>query len=209
MIKNEQLNRFKLNIKPEILPGFNGKLNKTINPIVHQADKHFSIAFHFPHQRLKSLSTASGFTSSIETSKYYLRKYFLANIEVLKRRNKPSNPCIDGNYDKEILQRTTKLIGCKPPVYKLGDNITSTCNKKRTLDFQIALINKYHPPPCTSIQSISEFHGEMDVPAEWMKGSNSVLMLDIHIQNQYYKQMVYRQDYSLESLIGNSGGYIG
>ena len=60
LFRNEQINQFRLYIKPEILPGFNGKLNKTIKPIVHQAEKHFSVAFHYPHQKLKSMSFRNG-----------------------------------------------------------------------------------------------------------------------------------------------------
>jgi hypothetical protein len=204
-IRNEQINRFKLIIKAELLPGY--KKKKTIKPILHQANDDFSVVFHYPNQRFKSLSTASGFTSSIESSKHYLRKYFLANIEVLRRRNKPSKPCVDGKYDEEIIRQTMDSIGCKPPTIKLGDNTTSACNNETTFEFQSSLINKPHHPPCESIQSISEFHGEGD--GRWATGDEGKLMLEIHIQNQYYKEMVYNQAYTLESLIGNSGGYIG
>lgn len=209
-IRNKQINRFRLYIEPEMLPGVNIKNNNTIKPILHQTRKDFSIAFHYPHQTFKSLSTASGFTSSIDTSQNYLRKYFLANIEVLRRRNKPSKPCINGEYDKEIIQRTIEAIGCKPPTIKLGDNVTSVCNNETTPQFQNALFNNYHPPPCEIIQSISEFHGESD-ETDWLMTTNykGKLMLEVHILNEYYKEMVYRKEYTLESLIGNAGGYIG
>ena len=201
-IKNEQVNRFTLYIKPELLPG------KTIKPIDQQKD--FFIAFHYPRQTLRALSTASGFSSSIDISQHYRRQFKLANIEVLRRRNKPSKPCIDGGYDEEIIQRTIESFGCKPRTIKLGDRTNSACNYNSTLQFQSSLINNQHPPPCKGIQSITEFHGELDL-TEWLKTTDyeGRLMLEIQIQDPYYKEMVYREAYPIESLIGNSGGYIG
>ena len=102
-------------------------------------------------------------------------------------------------------------IGCKPSTVKLDNNSTPACNDEGTFEFETALYTPKtpHPPPCESIQSLSEFHGEED--GRWLKGKGheGIFMIQIHIQNQYYKEMVYKEEYILESLIGESGGYIG
>ena len=35
------------------------------------------------------------------------------------------------------------------------------------------------------------------------------LKFEVHLQNQYYKEMTYIEEYTFEMLVGNIGGYIG
>ena len=114
-IPNEKIDEFQIYIKPTI---FGGKMKPDKNQ--------FSVSFHYPYQKSKSLSTEAGWKSKFNISRFYRRKYYVANIELLKRRNKANYPCIQERYDQQLIQETIEAIGCKPMDIKQG-NETKFC----------------------------------------------------------------------------------
>ena len=178
--------------------------------------------FHFPHQKLRALSTGSGFKSLLTSADYYTRQYYLSSIEVLRRRDKPERPCIKADkyglgYDEKIMERTIEKIGCKPPTIHIGGSIfsneTKLCNETENREFKKILTDDtLHPPPCVSILSMSESHAEED--QTWMADQNppwnqSVFNHEIYFQNDEFKDIEYLRKYTDESLMGNVGGVIG
>ena len=237
-LKKEKITRIRLMINPIMvrysLPNHpkDGPLKPTLFETIPTLRKAatFSMHYHYPHQMLKALSTGSGFKPSIESADYYARKYYLANIEVLRRRHKPERPCIENEmmknyderghevmryiekgYDEKILQRTIAKVGCKPPTVKLGGPIPF-CNQTKYSEFQKALTNdSFHPPPCDSIQSMSEWHGEED-QTYWRNNKNwneSKLIHEIYFEDVIFKEIQYLKKYTEDSLMGNVGGIIG
>ena len=212
--KNEKVHRLKFTINPEMLPGFSQ--SGVIMPQKHQKNQYsfsdFSVYFHFPNQKLTSFTIGNGFSSSITQTKYYARKYFLANIEVVKRRSRPNKPCYDGNYDEKITLDTINAIGCKPAFGYFGD-IAPVCNKTQNIEFQMTLLNdELHPPPCHSIESFYEGHGEEEQTYYQDKAppqNRSKLMIEIYFQDDHFKEITYIEEYTIESLVGTAGGYIG
>ena len=59
-------------------------------------------------------------------------------------------------------------------------------------------------PPCIGLRSMYEWHGEK-VESE----TNRRVIYDVKFTDDFYKKIVYHQAYTVELLIGNSGGYIG
>ena len=75
---------------------------------------------------------------------------------------------------------------------------------------------KEYPPPCESIQGLYEWHGEGDKAAirkfchrYGNNCENSDLIVEIIFTNEFYKEIVYSKKYTFETLIGNTGGYVG
>ena len=212
-IDKQTIKQLTLFINPEIVPKFGTKTNYMIKAkdwqtLDLQQISKFSIYFHYPNQYLKALTSKTGFTPDIEETKYYARKYYLSHIEVLRRRQKSSAPCVDGNYDDEIEKSIIAAFDCKPPTIQPGANV-SDCKGLDTTKFQNELINNDHPPPCEKIRSISVREGEED--QVWWENwdSDPKLMIEIYFDDEEFRTIQYVKDYTTTSLVGNTGGYIG
>ena len=68
---------------------------------------------------------------------------------------------------------------------------------------------KVPDPPCIGLRSMYEWHGEEDITLKDGFYKDPKVVMDIKFTDDFYKEIVYIQAYTLESLIGNSGGYIG
>ena len=178
----------------------------------------YDVNIHYEHQKLKSLSTKSGFQSKYGAVTFgqYRRKYHLTNFEVLRRRNKRNNPCLDGPYDEQAIQYAVTTIGCKSSLLEIGNEkkLCDTLEDFKKLHLQ--LISNDQPHPCTQIQSMNEWQEEKLVlnstsfEFRTLRVSNSTtLVIEINFLDDFYKEFIYLKAYTLESLIGNAGGYIG
>ena len=181
--------------------------------------RQYSVSFHYPNQKMKSLSTEDGWESKYYNASNYARKYYLANIEVLRRRKKQTTLCVDGHYDAQRVHDAIKATGCKPSIIVMG-NETRNCEKlEEYYRFEEQLDSYDHAPPCTELQSMNEWHGEKllnDKDTKKLREANeilrkaiSILTIEIHFTDDIFKEFIYLKAYSIESLIGNSGGYIG
>ena len=208
-IANEKIEGWTLAINPE----FFGKYHLKKVPLEQQ----FSVHFHYPYQTRNFLSTfVPSDKEYYNSSMRYHMNYYLSNIEVLKRRNKRSRPCIEGPYDDKIIQKTIKRIGCAPAFLK-AKNTTTLCNGMDYLAFIDELKEKDHPPPCKTIKSMDEwhktskkeictkFHTQKCTRYETLKK----ILIHIHFLDDVFKEIVYTKVYSLESLVANIGGYVG
>jgi hypothetical protein len=101
----------------------NGKL---LGHKIYPQKRQYFVSFHYPNQKMKSLSTEDGWESKYSNASNYARKYYLANIEVLRRRKKRATLCVDGHYDEQRIHDAIKTIGCKPSIIVLG-NETRNC----------------------------------------------------------------------------------
>ena len=196
----EKLKQFNLHVRPSIF---------LESPVVRPRKNQFSVSFHYPNQKIKSISQNNGWNSKFERSKFYERKYYITNIEVLTRRSKPNDPCIEGNYDDTIGHDAAEFAGCVPLGIKVG-NKTNICQKKNDIrKFQRYMNEMDHTPPCVQIRSMDQGNGEFDTnqTTGWKK--NPRLVLQFYLPESFYKDITYVKAYTVESLIGNAGGYIG
>lgn len=214
-IKNVNVNSFILHLDPYNLFGINKTENtEMINPQEYQ--KYFRLYFHYPHQKLLALSRRSIFQSAINSSLQYNRQHFLKNIEVLRRRDKRSQPCIaEKEYDNIAIQETVEAFGCKLPNIDIENN-ASICNGKViSSKFYNAIFKNQHRPPCQGIQTINiedkEFETMERKKTNEKKASKVLrkLVHRIYFEDDYFKEMIYIKDYTFLSLFANVGGYIG
>ena len=143
----------------------------------------------------------------------------MANVEILKRRKKRTIPCVDIQYDEHRIQEAIKTIGCKPSVIEIG-NGTKHCDTLEEYNrFEEELALQDYAPPCREIQSLNAWHGEdamtqkhVDVLRSHngiLRNGKYILLIQVHFTNDIFKEVIYLKAYTIESLIGNAGGYIG
>ena len=179
--------------------------------------KQFSVHYHYPHQTMKSISMLEQkFGKSEKKVDKYMKRFFVASVEVIRRRNKRSAPCIEGWYDDVILKSAMRASGCKSSVIITNDSYPICNTTQSFLEFNMAWKVKEYPPPCESIQGLYEWHGEGDKAAirkfchrYGNTCENSDLIVEIIFTNEFYKEIVYSKKYTFETLIGNTGGYVG
>ena len=156
-IKNEKIRKFGIVLDARIFK------EKNIWPRKNQ----YSVSFHAPHQKRKSLSTRTGWESKYDDKvETYERMYYLENIEVLKRRDKRSSRCIKDRYDETIVQNAINLVGCKLSIPKTDNKMKYCKTRKEYERFQRYLTSNDHSPPCKELQSISKWHGEKALKKE-------------------------------------------
>ena len=220
-LSDEILERMDISIDPDIFKTKHGhNLDKNIDKT--KLEDYFTVSFHLPHQRRKNVFRNVETQSIYNQSLCYHRVYSVSNIEILKRRNKPSSICIDGPYDEMVLQRVIQSIGCKPAFIK-SMNGTKLCkSKEEILSFEKVLYKTKHPPPCKCIKSVYETQTTTQTPigrkisskpnlshCNGAKKAINRFSITIRILDDIYKETVYSKLYTIETMVGNTGGYIG
>ena len=214
-MENVQVNSFILRMHPYRLFGIKFKENiERIKP--KQYESSYRMYFHYPHQKLLAMSSSSGFQSSLDISLQYNRQHWLKSIEVLRRRDKRSHPCIsDYEYDEKIIKETIESFGCKLPNIDPRNNASICKDKMLSSKFFNALYKKQHHPPCHRIQTINIMDKEYETFEKKKdndeQASKIIRKLNhrINFEDNYFKEMIYIKDYTFLSLFANAGGYIG
>ena len=172
-IPGEKIEMIDLKINPQVFQQKEGNI-----PL---SSRKFSIHYHFPHQKMTSLTKPNGWVSEItRKTKDYARKHYIGNIEVLRRRNKDGNPCIEGEYDDQITLMAAQEVGCKHPVSKIS---YQNCSNKEDIEkfnhelYDVDPTIKYLPP-CRSLISLSEWQGEESKQCKSFCQTNSKYMWD-------------------------------
>ena len=137
--------------------------------------------------------------------KAYTMNFKLRQLEIVRKRNKWSDPCIsdDLNYDEIILTEHLEKVGCKAPYQKTTKDL-AICNSKDTLygakhdarEFQNSRA------ACTSASTITFTYEEVDLHFD------DKFFSYIYFPGQI-KEIVMVQAVDIHSAIGNVGGYIG
>ena len=189
----------------------------------------FSIYLHFPHQRIRARSADFGWTSKYAANKkqpkFYTKSYFIENIEVLKRRNKRTKPCINDNYDDAMNEYAIKRVGCKNPANS-SKMEAPYCKTKESFDEFKSFVNNNNKRttvstnnrdsliPCDELQSFfNRIEEKEEVPEilqkKFKEQGKGLIDIEIVFLGELYKQIIYVKSFGFESMIGNGGGYIG
>ena len=133
--------------------------------------------------------------------------FIVKQIEILRRRNKRSYPCIPDslNYDETILDYHLQKVGCKAPYQKTAKDWTVCESKKKikeaNFDFHEIMKSK---PACVSAETINYIPQKLELN---MYGKD-VIHADIVFPDRF-KEILMVKAVDIHSAIGNSGGYIG
>jgi hypothetical protein len=164
-INDEDIFNLRLNIKPEIFYS-----RKYVEP---NKDK-VSIWFHYPNQKLRAFQLVKK-DSPIERSKFYQMKIYVSAVEVLRQRNKPATPCIDGKYDELATQHAMKSAKCKHAGISIGNNTPVCTSKMAYRAFKNALYKKENYSPCQGIQFLN-IRYEEKTKYLWRKPVKSLIL---------------------------------
>ena len=140
----------------------------------------------------------------------------LKGMEVLKRRNKTSSPCID--YDGHglftLLNRSSKSIGCMPIGWEIPTNLPYCLENKLNGNIEALLSAlqyleyNHDTNPCRSIQDI-QIEYNVDDSMNACENDDETLQI-IAIYNKFlFKEMRMVRAYTVWNLISSIGVIIG
>ena len=211
------------------------KLNTSIfdNGIRPRRDD-FRIMFSFMNQQYASFAAYFGewpVRSIEEKNAPYNMFFFLKQMEILRYRKKSGDDCDDSDdYDRIIKENMINKIGCHPLYWTFDNESTPVCSKKEQfMEFNAEHFDKAtryrhngtYLHPCREFQKFQIEHGDVN---DYFAGgtvnvsskTNSTDMedknwfqIEYQVRVQTFKEIVQIRAYTLQSLVGNVGGYIG
>lgn len=162
----------------------------------------FLVYFHYPGQRFTSYYTIKyEWDSKINNSNPYYMKFDVKDVEVIKHRNKPQQPCIDDwrNYDQVIMDDIMLKAGCRPPHWDTTQNL-SWCSKpeqmKHFKDQPTTTKVQSFDHPCNVIESLHYTYYEKEFPKQ-LKGSKDIFFIFknlVYIPNHFIIDTFYIKD---------------
>ena len=165
------------------------------------------VSFNLPNQFIRNFGGNKPVKWRTD-SKRGIDIFEITSVELLKRRNKRNEPCMDQwmSYDKIVEQRHVEDVGCRAPYQTLytGYPVCNTTEKMRESLFHGLKLTHEHPHPCQEMPNIALNYG-FDHAEEHFGH-------DIPIYVSYpdkWKIVTQSQLVDIHALIGNVGGYIG
>ena len=129
----------------------------------------------------------------------------MSSIEVLKRRNKMSNPCVEDwmHYDDLVLNTHISSVECESPYQRQNGKLCTTKREMKSSQYEVDIAKaKYLPPPCQEITDVKyKTNKLLNLP-------DRVPVVSFIYPN-LMKLISQNQSVNIHALIGNIGGYIG
>jgi hypothetical protein len=212
-------------------------LNNSIFPNgIRPSSGRFLLSFHYPHQIIRSSTTmySDWMSRNNETVDYYVLNFHIISIEIIKRRKNGDEACYPWkNYDNTVKEDVMRSVGCRPPYWKSRYE-HRLCNSKMELSdiinqysMKVYQDSKFQPyiPPCIEMKKIevqnseisgkeskNSFNKDIHEKVIGNSGSNNTNLFLIHAlfwKVSDFKEIRQIKAYSLQTMIGNAGGYIG
>ena len=113
---------------------------------------------HYPGQLLLSEKTIKYSWPSRERYDSFMMRFIIKGVEVLKRRNKGSRPCLEDweNYDNNVQMEHINNVGCRSP-YQNSSTTIPLCNNKDKISKSQLNLNwdpLVRPLPCKTMEKI-------------------------------------------------------
>ena len=195
----------------------------------------FLAMFHYPDQIIRSLGTMRHQWQSRKNASdnYYVMSFSLKDVELLKRRRNGEETCYNWEqYDSKMQENTIKSVGCQPPYWKSNQNYPNCSSRKQLANIilQHKLFNlednrfQTYVPPCIEIKKMEltfvetsdkkskiKYHDNIYHQFEENAGTAQgwFIIKTTFWRLTTFKEMKQIKAYSLQSFIGNAGGYIG
>ena len=174
----------------------------------------FEVWFHYPKQLLESWHLGMGKwfwphrdgNSSIN----YVMVFERSKMEVLQRRNKRNEPCIEDwkNHDDYVIQEIIARAGCRPPYWKSKG--VRLCSSKEEMKKVLPPLTKHdyldYTPPCRSVTNLPFSFQEID---ENLSRDPAYFRISMTSADTTFKNIEHLVEYTGQNLVGNIGGYLG
>ena len=166
------------------------------------------MGFNFPHQVLQDYMGGRYWDNPNKTGDSEWFK--VSTVEILKRRNKPSQPCSTKweELDDWILKQHIKNVGCRAPYMKAYEKfpICGTQEKMKQSFFKWPDATYKYPTPCEGASNIGyEFY---NVKFQEQFFDPASLMVSVSYTNKI-KIISQSRLIDGQALIGYIGGYVG
>ena len=194
----------------------------------------FKIMFSFMNQIYASF--AAYFAewperSVLDGNAPYNMLFLLKQMEILRYRKKSNDVCDDSNdYDRRIKENMIKKIGCHPLYWTFDNASTPICSKREDFErFNVEHFDKAtryrhngtYLHPCKEFQKfqieyrdVNDYFAGQALNMSEDSNSNKTgdknwFQIEYQVRVQKFKEIVQIRAYTLQSLVGNVGGYIG
>jgi hypothetical protein len=180
----------------------------------------FSVFLHLPGEHLRSyFDKKHTWANRQNNTNNYDMIFTVKNMEVLKRRNKFTNPCNTNweNDDESVMESIMNGIGCTPPHWKLKSRLRSCSTREEMRKFRWPTYQDLQnfPLPCNVIEKVHYDYEDVDSVSledeknEKNQNVTSWFGVTLFFPEPSYKEIKQAQAYNIESFVGNAGGYIG
>ena len=173
-----------------------------------------STFIHQPNALLLSGDTYKHIWPKRETNSSFFMSFVLTNIDVLKRRNKRNQPCVEGqfNFDQEAFNKHGDKFGCKPPYLNMQRN-QSVCHSRENIKQSVFDMTSLNPEelkvPCNTYENVNFRFLESDF--SWsQRGNPTVGEMTVGFKiPERFKEISQVKAVDIQTVIGNAGGYVG
>ena len=175
----------------------------------------FEVWFHYPGQLLHSWNLGMGkwFWPVRKRSwpKNYVMSFQRSKMESIKRRNKYNEPCEEdwSNHDKHVMEKIISNAGCRPPHWESNQGVP-LCASKESMQRVLPPLTKQgyldYNPPCRSVTHLPFSYDEFD---EDNNRDPAYFRISTTTGDPTFRQVEHTKQYPAQSLIGNTGGYLG
>ena len=144
----------------------------------------------------------------------------LRSMEVLRRRQKYDKACYNkDDYDGKIRNIIIEKSGCRPvawvtnrsePICTTRKSLLNVVSETNDYYYQFTR-NKKYLEPCHNIEKIEVDYADVNIPNVESSDHEGKgwFVLEFIIIAKKFKEIKQVRKYSVQSLVGNSGGYIG
>ena len=171
------------------------------------------IVFHIAHQIVLSSGTLKEVCLQNVINTEQAVDFTINNLEIIKRRDKRNDPCVRNyqDYDRTVVNTRIDRLGCRPRYLQPSRN-TTICKTMETLKEAMVVSNVDFVAddaiqPCLSIGDIRVSQGTAYNPGQMSKGPDATWLSMTPPKKIRMIQQV--KDVSIQTVIGNAGGYIG
>ena len=194
MVENKRIYSVEMNMDKDIFP----------YGIIRPDRNQFFITLHYPFQLLRSyVFSRVRWPSSIKETDCFQLRVSVGSTEVLKRRNKYTDPCNDAleTHDNITFLRMIEDIGCSPTHWKIESDLQECNNIKQYKNMNTLLQDaEGYLPPCKSIERLVTM-----AAGSKCDQTDRIFRLKFYFQEPMYKQINVLRAYGFQSLVGNAG----
>jgi hypothetical protein len=137
----------------------------------------------------------------------------IASVDILKRRNKSKQSCVDESYpyDNTIIQQHLETVGCSNIYQNVTSDLPFCTNendkKLANIDINTDKISMFNPP-CRSAEKIDHTYEEIDAKSSF-KVCKNCFAVSLGIHDRRFKEITQIKALNIQALVGNAGAYVG
>ena len=149
--------------------------------------------------------------SRLKAKSNYRMAFTIKLMEVLRRRNKPKEPCMSDwkQFDEKVMAHNHEQIGCRAPYQTQHHTDLPICTGKQQMKQAIfdvrGNIMTNFTPPCIAMTNVEDSFNEVD----FSFGGKDDWFWTVIVFPDQVRHIKQSKEITFHTLVGNCGGYIG